>query len=362
MSEITLQHPELEKENSLTAPADRDRALRWRPDQGALSLTESEVGEAMKALNNTAFTDKFPRVDRTYQDPPIPMQNIGLISFVPSKGAKPDKHGVYGFAKLRGNYTTPTEADQRAEYIIRNADSYNQIYHAYVGRPFPMTISDKYSAETAEVDIRRQTTEAVSSNIKAQKDQEQKTMNDIKDREEQMLVESKKAREDDGTGEPPEEDPYDRYITLCVKKAQVSWTFLEHLKKLKEVRDIIVKTRKDILEADDKYPEFRGKYFEKYMEARRNSGLDENVRESQDNFMKFMVEEAVIPTVDTDEKLPETDKPKEETVADPLLDQNGMVAWTINTLSSVVSILKSTWRHVGILDWMRRYKNHRITL
>ena len=299
------QHPEWEKENSLTAPADRDREDRWRPEQGVRTLTETEVSEAMKALNNNSFTDKFPRVDRTYADPPIPMQNIGLLSFTPAKGATPNEHGVFGFAKVRGNYATPMEADQRAEFIIRNVDSYHQIYHLYVGRPFPITSSSEYSAETSEVDIRREATKTVSSHIKQQKDEEQKEVREMKEREEKMLAESKKAREDDGNGAAVGGDPYEKYITLSVKKAQISWTFLEHLKKLKEVRDIIVKTRKEIAELDNEHPDFHDKYFDKYMKAREDAGLDTNVREEQDNFIMYMVEEAVIPTIDIDEVIPE---------------------------------------------------------
>ena len=41
------EHPEWQKENSLTSPADRDRAAAWRPEQGAPPLTEDEVDSAM---------------------------------------------------------------------------------------------------------------------------------------------------------------------------------------------------------------------------------------------------------------------------------------------------------------------------
>lgn len=296
------QNTEQINESSLTAPEDRNLENKWRPQQGAPALTETEVNEAMESLNNTSFVEKFPRVDKTYQDPAIPLQTIGLISFIPAKGATPNERGVFGFAKLRGNYSTPLEADQRAEYIIRNVDSYHQIYHTYVGRPFPITVSSNYSAETSEVDIRRETTEAISANVKEQKDKEHKTIQEMKEREEQLLADSKKAREDECVAEP-EADPYENYITLSVKKAQLSWTFLEHIKKLKEVRDIIVKTRKEIVDMDEKYPDYREKYFNKYMDARKQAGLD--TTNVQDNFMKFMVEDAVIPTIDTDEVLPE---------------------------------------------------------
>jgi len=304
MSDNTYNHPEWNKEHSLTAPSDRNPESRWRPEQGAPLLTEPEVEAAMQELNNTSFTDKFPRLDRTYADPPVPMQNIGLLSFTPATGATPNEKGVFGFAKLRGNFATSMEADQRAEFIIRNVDSYHQVYHAYVGRPFPITISTDYSADTNEIDTRREMTQAISSNIKKQTEEEQKTVKEMQEREAKLLAESRKARADDGIGAPPEEDPYDRYITLCVKKAQLSWTFLEHLKKLDEVRNIIVKTRDELARMDDRFPDFRDKYFEKYMEARRSSGLDNKVREGQDNFIQYMVEDATIPTIDTDEVLP----------------------------------------------------------
>ena len=298
------QHPEWEKEHSLTSPSDRDLNNKWRPDQGTPILTNEETEQAMKVLNNTDFIKKFPAVDRTYSDPPIHMQNIALISFTPAKGATPNESGVFGFAKIRGTYATAVEAEERAEFLIRNVDSYHQLYHLYVGRPFPITSSSKYSAETSEIDIRKETTKVISENIKEEKNKEQKTVKEMKEREEAMLAESEKARKDDGTTDP-DVDPYENYITLSVKKAQLSWTFLEHLKKLKEVREIILKTRQNLSNMDEDYPEFKHKYFEKYMDARKKSGLDEKVRDVQDNFMKYMVEDVLIPTIDTDEILPE---------------------------------------------------------
>lgn len=297
------QHPEWEKESSLTTPEDRDREKGWRPEQGTPALTDTEADAAMAANNNTGFTDKFPRVDRTYADPPISLQTIGLMSFVPAKGAIPNENGVYGFAKLRGNYATTIEANQRAEWLIRNADSYHQIYHTYVGRPFPVTFSSKFSAETEEIDIRKQATETISESVKQQKLEEQKTVQDIHDREEALLAESEVARKDDGTGPVPDVDPYDNYITLSVKKAQLSWTFLEHLKKMNEVRGILLKTRKELEKLDDEHPDFRDTYVQKYMDARKASGFQDEAG-VQDNFIRFMVEDAVLPTIDTDEVLP----------------------------------------------------------
>jgi len=107
------EHPEWSKPNSLTSTADRGDG-KYRSDVGAPPLSEEQVNEAMVALNNTSFVDKFPRVERQFADPPIPLQTYGLISFVPSKGASPDKDGVYGFMKMRGNYATQQESNDRA--------------------------------------------------------------------------------------------------------------------------------------------------------------------------------------------------------------------------------------------------------
>jgi len=278
---MTTPHPEWERENTLTAPADRDPSKTFRGDQSSPPLTEDQVSMAIKALDNTSFVDKFPKIERRYADPLIALQQIGLISWVPAKGATPNEQGVYGFAKLRGNFATEIEASEKAESLIRNVDSYHQIYHTYVGRPFPLTNNPKYVSETTEVDIRKGTTESISNNVKNKKDEEQRVTDEIKERQEMLLKD---------TTEKTEDDPYELYTTLRVKKAQISWTYLETKKKLDEMKDIIIKTRSEIEDLDNKSDEYKKKYFEKYMEARRESGLSD--KQHEDNFIKFMVEDA----------------------------------------------------------------------
>jgi hypothetical protein len=277
----TYNHEEWTKENSLTSPEDRDIENKWKPDQSSPHLTSSEAQEAISVLDNKSFTDKFPRIDRTYADPAISMQHIGLISFVPAKGATPNENGIFGFAKLRGNYPTEMEASQRAEYLIRNVDSYHQIYHTYIGRPFPITSSSKFSAETSEIDIRKETAKTISQNVKDKKDEEQKIIQEIKEKEDRLIQESK--RED--------VDPYEEYITTRVKKAQLIFTYLEHQKKMEEIKNILIKTRKTVSDMDEKYPEFKDSYYKKYMDARRDAGIKETEEDSQSNFIKYMVED-----------------------------------------------------------------------
>jgi len=277
-----FEHPEWEKENSLTSNLDRDRVNKWKPEQSVPVLSDEQTNEAMKVLNNTDFIDKFPRVDRTYADPILSMQLYGLISFTPAKGATPNENGVYGFAKLRGNFASEIEASQRAEFLIKNIDSYHQIYHTYVGRPFPITNSSKYSAETTEVDIRKQTAESVSQNVREKRLDEEKEIREIKQREEKLLEETKRE----------EIDTYDDYITQKVKLAQLSFTYLEHQKKMEEVKGIIINTRELIKKLDDEFPDYKTSYYEKYMQARRDAGIKETSDDLNANFLKFLVQDA----------------------------------------------------------------------
>ena len=280
MDTQTLNHAEWEKVNSLTSPKDRGNGI-YKSDLSAKPLTEQEVTSAMSELVNTSMTDKFPRVERQFADPPIHQQTFGLFSFVPSKGATPDKDGIYGFAKMRGNYATQPEAMERSEFIIRNVDSYHQIYQAYIGRPFPITLDAKYAAKVSEIDIKKKATEVISEDVKEKRDKEKKDIEDIREREKKLLDEAK-----------PDfvPDPYERYTVLKVKKAQLVWGYSQTMKKLEEMKTIIIKTRQDIVTMDKENPEYANEYLEKYLKARREAGIPEE-HNTEDNFVKYMVED-----------------------------------------------------------------------
>lgn len=278
-------------ESSLTAPEDRNRENKWFPQQFVPPLNDEQAKNAFNELNNTAFVAKFPRIDRTYADPPPPLQRYGLISFIPAKGATPNQNGVYGYAKLRGNYETEIEANNRSEFLIRNVDSYHQIFHTYVGRPFPLTLSSKYSADVSEIDIRKDMAESISTQIKNKKQEEQNVMREIKEREEALLKESQEAQK----GKSAYEDPYETYITMRVKKAQLLWTYLEHKKKMAEVLDVLVETVHRIEELDKVDETFKDKYLDKYKKAREAAGIKETEKDLQENFMKFLVEDFELP-------------------------------------------------------------------
>ena len=273
---------------SLTTPEDSND--RFKPTT-APSLTDDQLSVATEQLINTAFVSKFPMVDRNYADPTLNLQQIGLFSFIPAKGAKPNDRGIYGFAKLRGNFATEIEANQRAEVLIKEHDSTHTIFHTYVGRPFPITLSEKYASETSEVDIRKDTVEAVSNTMKIKKDDDKRKAQEMKEREAELLADTSPDKEKALIEQ-------DDYITLKVKKAQLTWTYIEHIKKLKEVKEIIVRTRQQLVEIDAANPSLNEKYYEKYKDARVKAGLKVDDKALSDGFTKYLVEDVMLPGID----------------------------------------------------------------
>ena len=87
-------------------------------------------------------------------------------------------------------------------------------------------------------------------------------------------------------------DTYDDYITQKVKLAQLSFTYLEHQKKMEEVKGIIINTRELIKKLDDEFPDYKTSYYEKYMQARRDAGIKETSDDLNANFLKFLVQDA----------------------------------------------------------------------
>jgi flagellar motility protein MotE (MotC chaperone) len=257
-------------------------------NQNAPVLSDQELSSALNKLNITSHIERFPEVERRYTDPPVELQKIGLISFIPARGAKPNDKGIFGFAKLRGNYNTENEANERAEYLIRNVDSYHHIYHAYVGRPFPLTTSSDFSREVTKIDLQRETSVAVAQEVKRLREKEQKEMKEIEDREKELLDDVKKQ----------EENLDDHYTTLRVKKAQLVWTYVDTKNKLQQMLRLIAKARKEIEDLEAKDSNLRNIYYDKYMEARKKAGLSTDKVENSDNFIKYMVEDISLPEVD----------------------------------------------------------------
>jgi hypothetical protein len=215
----------------------------------------------------------YPRRMKFRIDPSIPGQQVGLISFIPSKGAIPDNDGCFGLLKLRGNFNTEQDADAMSEHLVRNVDTYTPIDMVYIGKEFPLFLDNSiYVKETREIDVRKKIEDSKKDHLKAKKEEEQKEIAEIEERQKKLLNHNNE--------EEKEEKGYDDlefYTQLRVKKANALAMIDECKRKIEEAQAVIDKTDKDIEELDEKDPSFKEQYLAKYTNALKAVGADVNM-------------------------------------------------------------------------------------
>jgi hypothetical protein len=236
-------------------------------DPNRSPLNEQELQNATSTLVNKQFTGlEFPKKTKFRVDPHITGQMLGLISFIPSKGAVPDKQGCFGVLKLRGNFPTIHEADKWAENIIRNYDSYSDIDYVYVGRDFPIMVdTSSYCSTTREIDIRKKIEDTVKESIRQKKEEEKREMDEIQERQKRLL-----SKEEENNSY----DDLDFYVQLRVKKANALMMIEECEKRMKECNEVIDKTKTQIADMDANHPDYKDQYLEKYTKALEAIGTD----------------------------------------------------------------------------------------
>jgi hypothetical protein len=240
-------------------------------------LSREETKQAHDALTHPRFSDlTFPRTRKQRADPDVPGQRFALISFIPSSGASPDKDGCFGVAKVRGSFASVEEADEHAQNIVRNFDSYCPIDFVLVGRDFPiMKDNSVYVSETREVDIRNVLDKTTKEFIEKKRQEEKKEIEEIQERQ-------KKLAEAPANAENP--DDIDYYIQLRVKKATALMRQDEAAKVMTQCKKVNEKTNAVLTEIEDKHPEFAEQYLERYENALKESGADV----AQNPLIKYM--------------------------------------------------------------------------
>lgn len=251
------------------------------PDIPELSTEET------KHASMRLFKPLYKAVVRVKVDPLIADQEYGLFSFTPARGVQPNQYGIFGTAKLRGNYRTDESAATAADNIIRYVDSVNEIYCVKVGQEFPLTKETKFTEQFDTVDLTKEVTENEVRNAQEVKKKDRAEIKKGLDREKKLLSEHKQIL--DGTYE---EDPLDIYIRAQVKRSQLKWTLESTLERIeKEIKPALNSAVQDIKVLNQKYPHLRGKYLEHYLEARKEAGLETEFKcdtGTQMDFMKYL--------------------------------------------------------------------------
>lgn len=263
--------PEPEIIKDIMSNRDRDRE----------KLKGEDFDSAILELNNTSFVKKFPRTFKYSADPTFSNQVYSLHSFIPSKGAKADKDGVFGMIKFRGTFGTNQEAQERSEQIIKDIDSAHSIFHGYVGKWFPVTQSSKYTDEIHEVDIQTKTKDVVSKDLKAKQRNDKQELREIEERK-QKLMEDVKVDKDI--------DPTENYTELQVKRANILYSRDQYLEALAKIEPILEKTKVEIKKMDSEDSNLRNEYIEKYKDALKEAGIPSGKDNTLIKYMNVDVE------------------------------------------------------------------------
>lgn len=248
-------------------------------------LNNQETHNATKTLIKKNLL--FPRSVKAINDPVILSQEFGLFSFTPAKDVKPNENGIYGVFKLRGNFATIDESQSYAEKLIRNHDSYNEIHTVRVGQCIPLSKKPELVEETDLVDLNKEIENIVSTDVKQKRQKEKQEMKTIQEREQQLLKENKEILDGDY-----EQDPMEKYIMARVKKAQLMWTLVETRKRIEtEIVPAIKKAKLEIKEMNETYPEFDKQYYDRYIEARKSVGIQDQDKLNYSHFMNYLLDD-----------------------------------------------------------------------
>lgn len=263
----------------------KEGIIYFRPpvDCAAPPLTKDQYEEAKKMLIKSDFLKyKFPRVIRNRKDPPINGQVYVLHTFIPSPDAKPDKDGCFGILKIRGSFPNMNEADENAERLIRTVDSYNEIFYGYVGQEFPLTLRSDYCKDTKEVDLKTKLDDIAMNNLKKKREKDQKDLEDIQEREQKLLAESKADK-------VMSKNDCEFYTTMRVKFATLCHTIEDLEKRHRETCALANKCRNEIIELNKEHPTFQNEYLSRYTSALESSGI----KLSDNPLVKYMNETAL---------------------------------------------------------------------
>lgn len=245
--------------------------------------------------------DTFPRINRRFVDPPkagepkfalfsyIDHPDVEMVKFLDEiKDSLKPKHKkqleelqgrrqlVKGVGKIRGAYVTQQEAEQQAEEIVREVDSVNSVFTCIVGAPFPL-VTEGMAEEISEVDLQQQTEHAIAQNVRKKRQKDQKEMEDMKSREEELMRSAEKD---------PNADDEDNYIAQRVKLAHLRHIIQEHVKKHAECVENEKKCVEWLMDMKNRNPEFEEKYMEKYMAGRKAAHIPDD--HTPEGFLKYM--------------------------------------------------------------------------
>ncbi len=231
--------------------------------------------EVEEEVNNSTFIR-----DRKYRtDPELMGQQIGLLSFIPSKGAVPDSNGSFGVLKLRGNFASASEAERWCEMLIRDYDSYSVNEIVFVGKEHPLFVNRNiYKSEHLDEDLKDIITKIVKTYLKDIEDRRKQEEKDMVERQARLRINEDKETD---------KSTLEYYTVLNVKKAYNKHQLSESEVTMEKCKLVIEETEREIMDMDKEFPDFRKEYLQQYIDACKKAGNADD----KDNLIKYLVDE-----------------------------------------------------------------------
>ena len=168
------------------------------------------------------------------------------------------------------------EADEHAQNLVRNYDSYSAIDFVPVGRDFPIMLDNSsYVSETREVDLRNLLDRTTKEFVEKKRQEEKKEIEEIQERQKKLA---------EAPSNPENPDDIDYYIQLRVKKATSLMRQEEASKVMAQCKKVNEKTNSLLSDIEEKHPEFAEQYLARYENALKESGIDT----TQNPLIKYM--------------------------------------------------------------------------
>ncbi len=232
------------------------------------------------------ISSSYPRDRKTRTDPEVLGQTIGLVSFIPSKDAKPDSEGSFGVMKLRGNFQTALEAEKWCEMLIRDYDSYSVNQFVFVGREYPlMATNDIYNSPHKEEDLKDVISKVVKTYLKEITEKREKEEKDMLERQSKLSLNKEQKRIN--TDKEEDKTTIEYYTLLNVKRAYNLHQLNESELTMKKSQLVIENTEKEIAQMEAEFTDFKKEYLDRFIEAVKKAGTPEG----SDTFIKHMVDE-----------------------------------------------------------------------
>ena len=258
--------------SSLTTPADESSCTDTVIDRETDPLPRDECKRAVNVLNITPDKLDFTVREKAVCDPSID-QKVCLVSFTPAKGATPDEDGYYGMMKVRGAFTNNDEATDRSTDLIKNHDSYNPIFHAEVGKPFPITDLTKFAKHVRDHNLDEKSQETYDNIKKLKNDEKKAAITEREEREKLMNEQVRIANTDDKDLNPEElRDKYlEKYISYRLVFASNLERYLYYAKAMEELTANIIASSSNIKKLNESNSYYQNNYKNKLFEVYKES-------------------------------------------------------------------------------------------